>query len=173
MGSTDFVPRNIQEKLADSSNMLGKGKIRSSEDIEKEITQINNFYNSRHNVVKKFLIHTNMKVNLVIWILFSLFFYLLAFIGYYSGPDNNIQAFFSLDNQGLAFMIMPLYLFACLFTVSALTLAVRNAVVSVPKIIAIPLENYEKTVKRFESNIAPLIIALPFISYNLVGIIAD
>ncbi len=171
MESNNGLDKQNQNDPQKLDPIAEQNRIRSRQDIDNEITKINEFYNSRHNIVKKYLIHDNMKLNFFLWVIFSLFFYVLAFIGYYVGPDSSSQLFISFDTQGLAFLFMPLYLFACLFTVSALTFAIRGAVTTVPKIMAIPLESYEKTVKRFESNLAPLIIALPFILFDLVGII--
>ena len=173
MDSKDKLAEILESEKKNFSDTVDNTRIRTSEDINLEIQELNNYYNSRHNIIKKYLIHQDMKLNLGLWIAFSLFFYVLAFIAYFFGPDRNLNSFFTLNTSGLAYVLMPLYLFICLFTLSALTYAIRRAVLTVPKIMSIPLDNYEKTIKRFESNLAPLILATPFILYNLVGIVKD
>lgn len=163
-------PHSGKKNVSDSVNSK---RIRTQEEIDQEIIELNKFYNARHNVVKKYLIQENLGLNLAIWIIFSLFFYILAFIGYYLGPNPDISKFFAFNTEGLAYYLMPVYLFASLFTVSALTFAIKRAVLAVPKIMSIPLDNYEKTIRRFESNLAPLLIATPFVFINLLGIIGD
>ena len=171
--SNECLSQILDSEKKNVSNLTNTKKIRTTEEINQEVAELNKFYNSRHNIIKKYLIQQNTYLNLIIWAIFSLFFYFLAFIAYYLGPTTDPLSFFAFNSKGFVYYLMPIYLFACLFTVDALTSAIKRAVLAVPKIMSIPLDNYEKTIRRFESNLAPAIIALPFILINLVGIIGD
>lgn len=161
--------------LVAKSTLKKSTKIRSPEQINAEIEELNKFYSKRHNIVKKLLIRQKKKLDLVTWVVVSLAFYLVALLGALQLSTNNFDKFFSFSGQKLAadFIFMPIYLFACLFTVSALTLAIKKSVLTLPKAMDIPLDHYEKSIKRFESNLAPLIIALPFIIFDSANVLSD
>ena len=174
---------NLAEKILSGKNsrveitspVRKSSKIRSPEQIQHEIDEINNFYNKKHNIVKKILIRNKKRLDILIWIGISLLFYIVALIGASMSPNGNFDLFFNFSNNGQAldFLYMPFYLFVHLFVISALTFAIKRSVLSLPKVMDIPLAQYEKSVKRFESNLGPLIIAIPFILYDSFDIFND
>ena len=162
-------------KVAFKSDVRKSSKIRSPEQIQQEIDEINKYYNKRHNIVKKILIREKKWLDILIWIGVSLLFYIVALIGASMSSNGNFDLFFNFSTTGEAidFLYMPLYIFVHLFVVSALTFAIKRSVLNLPKVMDIPLAQYEKSVKRFESNLGPLIIALPFILYDSIDIFKD
>lgn len=146
-------------------------RIRTMGEIYNQKLDLDALYNKKHNIVKKILLRQSTKSNLLTWLIVSLLFYLVAELGAIV-DKSDLSQFFSIANgQAIDFIYMPIYLFVHLFTVSALTLAIKKSITTLPSVMDIPTDRFENAIKRFESNLAPLLIALPFILFDTYDIL--
>jgi hypothetical protein len=145
-------------------------KVRTTDMINQEIRLVDNYFNKKLNLIEKIFIRPNKKVNIISWLLFCIGMYILAYIGSFTVNNVDSSKFLDFTDTGVAihFIYMSLYLFVHLFTVTALTNAVKRAVTTVPKVMIIPYEDYQKAINRFESNIWPILISIPFILYDFL-----
>ncbi|MHA2272688.1 MAG: hypothetical protein ACXACI_12550 [Candidatus Hodarchaeales archaeon] len=147
-----------------------------TEGIMTQLQEIETYYEKQRNLLTKALTRTSWKWSLLLFLFLSLLFYFAAFVAAFADFDGMTfkgwnseisEEFFDFeDGWGVNNHWMPFYLFVHFCMLAVIGKGLQDAVLVVPGVMKVDMEDLKRSIKRVRSNIGGFLIALPFIIYD-------
>jgi hypothetical protein len=150
---------------------------RSEEAIAQQVEEVETLFSEHSDFLSRIFTRKGVIETLFIFIVTSLGFYVLALLAALIEFDgmtpsgfttDNIEVFFDFTDEGwgIDMHFMPLYLFIHLVMVVVIGKSMCDAVAVIPRVIDLETAAIERNVRKMQTNLSGLLIALPFILYD-------